>query len=191
MISRRALHANVVINSLDAKGLYTEDLLETGMGASVRSITQQQVLGSRPKEDTNSAMGNLADSTGGLFFHNSNDLSLGFRDLGMQPEVSYLLAFAPPAPDGKFHRLKVSLTKARHEHVQARPGYMSVAVPAEKPAVERAIDREVLSGRELNDVPVQWKRGRTSSETGKPLARLAFVWDVGKMPFRRRGTPTP
>lgn len=179
----RALQANVVINSLDAKGLYTEDAPLSSMGSNVRSITLHQLLGTRPQEESNNAMNNLSNGTGGLFYHDNNDLDLGFRELGMQPEVSYVLGFVPDSPDSHYHHLKVSLATRQHEHVQARLGYMSVAAPAQKPLPERAIDREVLSGRELGDVAVRVEAHADKLENGKPVVRLALVCDVAKMGF--------
>ena len=179
----RALHANVVINYLDAKGLYTEDAPVMGMGATTRSVIQQQLLGTRPKEETNSAAANFADSTGGLFFHNNNDLDLGFRELGMQPDVSYLMAFAPDAPDGKYHHLKVTLNNKKRGHVQARLGYMSLAAPAAKPLPERPIDHEVLSGREIADVPVKVESRADKLDDGRPVARMTIYCDVAKLGF--------
>jgi VWFA-related protein len=186
LIVERALHANVVINSLDAKGLYTEDAPEMGPGAGVRSVIYAQTQGTRPKEATNDAMGNLADSTGGLFFHNSNDLDRGFRDLGMQPETSYLLGFIPDPPDGKYHHLKVGLTAKSHDSLQSRKGYMSVAAPQAKPAPERRLDREVLSGSQLSEVPVTVAVQPVHGDDGTLAAHLALRWDVPKMPFQIR-----
>jgi hypothetical protein len=180
----RALRSSVVINSLDAKGLYLEDAPQTGPGGGVRSVTYAQTLGTRPKEAANDAMGNLADGTGGLFFHNSNDLELGFRELGMQPETSYLLGYVPDPPDGKYHRLKVSLAARRHEAVQARMGYVAVAAPPRKQAADRRIDREVLSGNPCSEVPVTVAARPERLENGRTVARLAFHWDLAKMRFR-------
>jgi VWFA-related protein len=172
----RALRAGVVINSLDAKGLYVEDAPEGGL--------YSQMLGTRPQEATNEPLAYLADGTGGLFFHNNNDLDLGFRKLGMQPETSYLLGYVPDPPDGKYHQLKVGLTEKRHETVQARKGYMAVAAPEEKPAPERRIDREVLGGDQLSDVPVTVAARPDKLESGQPVARLIFQWDAAKMRFQ-------
>lgn len=172
----RALRAGVVINSLDAKGLYVEDPTEGGL--------YSQLLNTRPQEATNEPLAYLADGTGGLFFHNNNDLDLGFRKLGMQPETSYLLGYVPDPPDGKYHQLKVSLTEKRHQAVQARKGYMAVAAPEEKPAPERRIDREVLGGDQLNDVPVTVAARPGKLESGQPVARLVFQCDAAKMRFQ-------
>ena len=180
----RALRANVVINSLDAKGLYTEDPPEIGQSASVRSGIYAQATGTRSKDSGNDALGNLADSTGGLFFHNRNDLDLGFRELGMQPETSYLLGYVPDPPDSRYHRLKVSLAAKSHDNVQARKGYMAVAPPEEKPAPQRPIDRELLSGNQSNGAPVTVTAHVEKLEDGTPVAHVSIQWDVNKVPFR-------
>jgi VWFA-related protein len=180
----RALRAGVVIDSLDAKGLYTVDSQQDGQVTTARSRIYAQGLGSRPKESGNDAMANLADATGGLFFHNSNDLEMGFRELGMQPETSYLLGYAPDPPDGKYHRLKVTMTSGRHESVQARKGYMSVAASPEKPAPVRRIDREVLGASQLDEAPVKLVARLQKLENGNPAARLSFQWDVTRLAFK-------
>jgi VWFA-related protein len=184
-IVEKALRANVMINSLDAKGLYTIDAPELGMGATSRSVTYQQSLAAQPKEDLNAAMGNLADSTGGLFFHNSNDLDRGFKDLGMQPEVSYLLGFAPEVMDSKYHRLKVSLTAAHHTTVQARRGYVATAGrPGEpKPPAERRMDKEVFTASLLEEAPVTVVVSPGKSPEGHPMAELTFHVNIGKVQF--------
>jgi hypothetical protein len=68
----KALPAVVVIDTLDAKRL---------------TVT--------PHEEKNDGMAELADGTGGSFYHNSNDLLQGFRELGMAPETMYVPGFAP------------------------------------------------------------------------------------------------
>lgn len=185
-VVERALRAGVVVNSLDAKGLYTVDAQPEDQVASARSRIYEQGLGSRPKESGNDAMANLAQATGGLFFHNSNDLERGFRELGMQPETSYLLGYAPDPPDGKYHHLKVSLASGRHESVQARKGYMAVAAPPVKPARVRRIDREVLRATQLDEAGVKAVVRPDKLENGTPAARISFQWDVTRLAFKLR-----
>jgi VWFA-related protein len=175
-VINRALRAGVVINSLDAKGLYVEDTPARGLYG--------QLLGTRPQDATNEPLAYLANGTGGLFFHNNNDLDLGFRKLGMQPETSYLLAYVPDPADGKYHELKVSLTEKRHETVQARKGYLAVAAPEERPASVLRIDQEVLGSDQLNEVPVTVTARPDKLENGRLVARLAFQWDAAKMRFQ-------
>ena len=53
-------------------------------------------------------MAELADGTGGRFFHGNNDLPGGFHQLGSPPEYIYVLAFRPEIlkKAGQYHRLK-------------------------------------------------------------------------------------
>jgi VWFA-related protein len=70
------------------------------------------------------AMGELADGTGGAFFHNNNDLDAGFKSTTEAPEVVYMLELSlsnSKAKDG-YHRLKVKLDRGGMD-VQARRGY--------------------------------------------------------------------
>jgi VWFA-related protein len=71
-------------------------------------------------------MAELADATGGTYFHNSNDLSGGFRKLTLAPEYLYLLEFTPQdvKQDGSYHRLKVKLAQDGLK-LQARRGYFA------------------------------------------------------------------
>ena len=166
-IINRALHGDVVINSLDAKGLYTQD---TGMpvgGMPVRSMIARQSQRTRPQWARNDTMAILAASTGGLFFQNNNDLDLGLRELGLLPEYSYSLAFAPPgAPDGKYHTLKVRLKQSRGYEVQARPGYFAAVNPANPPPTERRIDQEMLSAGTLDEVPLTFSTEPATTPPG-------------------------
>ena len=134
-IINRSPHGDVVINSLDAKRLYTQ---ATGMpvgGMPVRSMIARRSQRTRSQWESNDTMAILSASTGGLFFQNNNDLDLGLRQLGLLPE--YSLAFAPPgAPDGKHHTLKVRLKQSRGYEVQARPGYFAAVSPAGQPQNE-------------------------------------------------------
>jgi len=69
-------------------------------------------------------MAELADGTGGTFFHNSNDLQGGLKLLTAAPEYVYLLQFSLDnvKPDGTYHRLRVKVDK-EGLHLQARRGY--------------------------------------------------------------------
>jgi len=126
-----AAQSNVVISALDARGLYTTEL-----NASDKSPTFSTINGSGGSMQEQSdyhrssmklaeaPMAELADGTGGTFFHNSNDLDGGFKSLTDAPEVIYLLELSIDGvkPDGSYHHLKVKVTPDGLE-VQARRGY--------------------------------------------------------------------
>jgi VWFA-related protein len=180
-----ALHADVVINALDAKGLYTEDPPEVTRGADQRSIIRMVQLGAKEKDLSNDIMSILATSTGGLFFQNNNDLYLGFREIGMIPEVSYLLAFSPQeAPNGKYHGLKVRM-KSRNDYViQARPGYWAATKDQqEQPVQERRVDREAMGSEMVRELAAVISSEPSKTDTGDPALEVVINVDARKFHF--------
>lgn len=122
-----AAQANVTISALDARGLYTTamDASESAIGGprvtQMKSTYKQSSMSS--DEDV---MAELADGTGGTYFHNNNDLSGGFRKLTQAPEYLYLLEFSPQdtKQDGSYHKLKVKVSQDGLK-LQARHGYFA------------------------------------------------------------------
>ena len=157
----RATRANIVINAMDARGLYAPDVLgdiadpphdsfrTRGFKASYRVLAQNV---------QSEVLGELADGTGGTFFHNRNDLDEGFRQAGAAPPISYLLAFSPQnlKLDGRFHLLKVTLTNKQKYSVQARRGYYAPRTapdPSETARLE--IEEALFSQDEIRDLPAE------------------------------------
>jgi VWFA-related protein len=71
-------------------------------------------------------MAELADGAGGTYFHNNNNLEVGFRSLFSGPGSLYLLAFSPAdmKSNGAYHKLRVKVSE-NHLKVQARRGYFA------------------------------------------------------------------
>ena len=122
----RAVQANVTINYLDARGLFGvlggEASQPTMNGGQIEFRVQYESAAGVAASDP---LAELADATGGRFFHNSNDLREGLQMLAAQPEVLYVLGFVPQVlkNDGSFHPLKISLRNPGGLSVQARRGY--------------------------------------------------------------------
>ena len=118
-----AARSNVTISALDARGLYTTSLTASEDVHNVPVLTRGEFRASALREAEN-ALGELADGTGGTFFHNSNDLDAGFKSLTETPEIVYVLELSTDGikPDGSYHRLKVKVTRDGVE-VQARRAY--------------------------------------------------------------------
>lgn len=123
-----AAKLNVTINSLDARGLYTTtlDAGEQGRGSASaeRDAAQYRGYSMTLNEDV---MSELADGTGGTYFHNSNDLEGGLQRLTVVPEWVYVLELSPTGvkQDGSYHPLKVKV-KDEGLKVEARRGYFAV-----------------------------------------------------------------
>lgn len=184
-----AMKSNVVISTIDARGLYTVDPLgdvsakpngdPTKGGFHINYLVQGQARQS-------DVLWSIADGTGGLGIANTNDLAGGFRRVVSEPEASYLIGFVPQnlKYDGHFHSLKVGLTTKDKYTIQSRSGFYAPKrgeTPAD--AVKQEIEEAVLSQEEQHGLPVQlhtqyYKVGATDAK----LAVLTHV-DIGRIRF--------
>jgi VWFA-related protein len=117
--------SSITINALDARGLYTTELDASDRGTGSAQATQAKSEYRRSTMSFNeNIMAELANGTGGTYFHNSNDLEGGLKRLTSTPEYLYLLEFYQhdPKQNGSYHRLKVKVSGAGLK-VQARRGY--------------------------------------------------------------------
>jgi len=122
-----AAQANVTISALDARGLYTTNMDASESTAGGPMVTQMKSTYKGGSMTSNEdVMAELADGTGGTYFHNSNDLGAGFRKLTQAPEYLYLLEFSPhdTKQDGAYHKLKVKVDQDGLK-LQARHGYFA------------------------------------------------------------------
>ncbi len=188
-IINEALHAGVVMNSLDAKGLYAE-APGTPLNESVESIElpvstmvfQMRSLGDR-LDDLDSAMARFAESTGGLLFRNNNDLDLGFRQLGLLPACTYLLGFTP-AEDGKYHKLKVELKNKSHDFVQVRPGYFApTKTTIDQPGPIEKMDSLMSGTDEKTELPATISEKLGTTNAGGPQLTIQAHVDIQKLSF--------
>jgi VWFA-related protein len=148
-ILERAIKANVIISTLDARGLFTDpafDASTSGRGGSLSAaIARANILAE------------LAAGTGGTFFQNSNDLDEGFRRLAAAPEYIYLLGFSPQnlKLDGSFHSLKVTLKNGGGVTIQARHGYYAPKhLNDETENAKQEIESALFSREEILELPI-------------------------------------
>jgi VWFA-related protein len=186
----RAIRNNVTISTLNARGLYA---IVPGGDAS-QSTGSIGGLGARTQYQRDSAMvtdgvlGEIADGTGGTWFHDSNDLEEGFKRTAAAPEYYYLLGFSPENLkfDGSYHNLKVTLKKPAGFVLQARRGYYAPKheVDAAQEA-RREIEEALFSRDEWRDIPVELHtQFFKSSDVSAKLSILARI-DVRLLRFRK------
>jgi VWFA-related protein len=131
-----AAQANVTISALDARGLSTiqQDASQPSVGSTRELVTGYEAQYHRDSmalgEDV---MSELADGTGGTYFHNSNNLEGGLKNLAAAPECVYLLELSleKVKEDGTYHRLKVKVDQDGLK-LQARRGYFAPKVTKDK-----------------------------------------------------------
>jgi VWFA-related protein len=131
-----AARENVMISALDARGLYTTNLDASQRGgSSARDLMTGESLYYHSETMTMSedVMAEFANGSGGTFFHNSNDLEGGFKQLAQAPEYVYLLEMSLDhvKADGAYHHLKVKVDRD-HLKVEARHGYVAPQPPSKQ-----------------------------------------------------------
>jgi VWFA-related protein len=195
-LSDRALRANIVINALDARGLFVGSMVADASVAG-RDMPQDPQMASLKdrlmKEEAvqdSSAMGTLAQDTGGILFENNNDLEAGFRRVAATPGTYYTLAFSPEnlKHDGAFHPLKVTLVSGKGLTVQARKGYYAPSKSFDPAAQEKEeIQEAVYSQDETRgltvDVQTQFFMKTREDAQVDVLAHL----DLHSLQFRKQG----
>jgi VWFA-related protein len=193
----RALRSQVVISSIDSKGLAVmleEADIKTGyttVDSHFLSIKREWAV--YREQAATSVLAQVAEDTGGQFFHNDNDLSTGIHKVTALSGIYYVLAFAPRnlKLDGRFHSLKVTLSEHRPGvTLQARRGYFApkkaVKEEKEEDETQEKIREAVLSRGETQELPlaVSTEVSKTSGKTEfSVMARL----DARPIHFQKTG----
>ena len=186
----RANRANIVINTLDARGLYAlepgGDIAMPGsdLPAAVGSLTSLLLA---EASEVQFVLMDFAYGTGGTFLR-SNDLESELKLAGSVPEVSYVLGFSPQSQkmDAKYHTIKVTLTEKQRYTIQARRGYFAPKKPEDPQEIAKQEIQEALFSRdEIDTVPLSLQT--QYFKTGDSQTRLSVVSHVqlGGMPLRK------
>jgi VWFA-related protein len=189
----RALRARVTISAL------------VGAGLNVNMVEMDTTRGYMPSPDLSAimvtynkarevdAMGTLAEvaeGTGGQFFHDNNDLLAGLRKILLPPEVSYVLTFSPAdlKADGAFHALKVTLANGHDLTLQARKGYFAPKGPVNPEEVAKTEIREaVYSSYPIQDLPLSFDTQVRKAEGQNEEIEVQAVLDVRNLAFEKQG----
>jgi VWFA-related protein len=167
-----AVRRNIVVHAIGAQGL------EARMTGPKDLLRRSLFL--MPLE-------NITNGTGGHYFKDNNDIA-GDMELAANPDVTYLLAFKPGSPDGKFHTLKIRFKSKRGDSLEFRPGYFSRADESEKALTARApLDDAVFSKEILHDVPatVTLADGQPKDEDKEGMipVSIRITFDVNRLQF--------
>ena len=200
----RALRSQVVIDSLDPKGLAI--LLRSGDASNGVSPTTGDAQRASRAVDSNrefvatSVLAEVAEGTGGKYVHNTNDLQGGFA--GLERSGAYILAFAPTGlkADGGYHGLKVTLGgESKGLTVQARRGYFaprgdapvaaSASVESGGDVAERAqhdqIQQQVLSKVDVTELPVELRNSVAEQPDQTQVVTVSAHLDTRALQFQQ------
>lgn len=186
----RATRANVVINSIDARGLYVSSVYDAssnfvGANAATTGIRTSFIATEEMIQDD--ILAELADGTGGTFFHNRNDIDQGLLQAAAEPEVSYVLGFSPQNLkfDGKYHHLKVTFLNKQKWNLQARHGYFAPKGTADPEALAKEeLQQAIFSQEEMHEFPIECQTQFFKNTNGVRLSVVAHI-DTRALKFRK------
>ena len=187
----RSNRAGIVIDTLDARGLYTPDLNGDISSPSVDTYrtagykTSYRVQAQFAQEEI---LNDLASGTGGTFYHNRNDIDVALRQAVAAPVASYLLGFSPQnlKLNGSFHALKVALTGKQKFDIQARRGYYAPRTakdPAQ--AAKEEIQEAVFSQEEIRDLLVDLQTQFFKKDPSQARLSVLAHLDLKSVKFRK------
>jgi hypothetical protein len=166
----RAIRAHVIISSLSPRGV---PVLNT-------RLERNQLF------EEEGVLADVADGTGGTFFHNNNDNGEGLRRTAAAPEFIYLLGFSPQdlKYDGSFHSVKVTL-RPKDLSIQARLGYYAPAhaIDKEQQAKEE-IQEALFSLGEIQEFPVTLNSMIVKPATGNATLSMLVHIEMNNLPFQ-------
>jgi len=159
-----AIRSNVVISTLDARGLYAltpgdraEDGRQNNPTGDARELTLKREWALQTVRADQDILEEMARATGGNYFHDNNDFYGGLKQVATQPEYIYVLGFAPQnlKLNGSYHQLKIVLRNSAEFAMQARRGYFErnhLEDPAEEEKEE--LKEAFFSRDEIRELPV-------------------------------------
>ncbi|HEY6293352.1 MAG TPA: VWA domain-containing protein [Terriglobia bacterium] len=204
-IVRLATARNVTFYTLDSRGLYT--VPAGGFDASEHVAIDPKAAATvlpamRSAKETaawenQNAMSYLAGATGGVFYHNNNDLLRGLRQAFADGRQYYVLAYdsSNRAADGKYRAVKVQV-KSKNLMVRAKPGYWAPATnTATIAATPRPAEPSALAGPSPGKIPPITPKPPTDSLSLTPPPPPSFVDTpigelVGELPELKKLRPT-
>ena len=157
-VIEQALRAGVILNSVDIRGVYIpgyippDEPFVVTKNSSLRKASKY-VKDSLAHEEP---LSQLAEDTGGVFFHGNNDLYKGIQQISNRQECNYVLTYAipPHKPDGRFHSIKVEVNRPGVQ-VSYRKGYYA---PRKEMTFERQKKEDILDALRapgnLNEIPM-------------------------------------
>lgn len=197
----RAVRAGVVVNTIDARGLYAveglPDIAAPPQMAVFRDVISdkgmdyQRIEGTylmQAQFESGQVLQGMAASTGGTYFHNRNDLDVGLSRALMVPSVTYILGFKPQNTEanGKLHNLKVQVANGRNYSIQARNGYYATKKSADpEEQAKQEVTETLFAREEITGIPVQMTTEFFKSDDASAQLSVLTRLDARGVKFRK------
>jgi VWFA-related protein len=208
-----ANRSNVSFYTVDAHGLMTTstnraaiDMLNSAAQSShdqatatsdtpVRRDEAQLIdtsIGST-RANTQSALGELADSTGGVLIANTNDLRGPLHKLAEDIQTYYEISYNPEIKtyDGSFRKITIKLASS-DLRVQSRSGYIALPRALAKGSVLRAFEVPLLTALDSPELPKAFAYEATAmhfrGRQGQPVCELVMDVPLADVTLAKQGT---
>jgi VWFA-related protein len=182
----QALRAGVVLNAVDARGLYV-DMFTASDAVNVppELLLRKDRLRSDDAAVQADSLNMLAHDTGGIFHHNSNDLRAGLRKVSERQTHFYVLTYAAPSmkSDGRYHRIKLEVSRPGLQ-LSYRQGYYA---PKEQLTFEKRKKEDILEALHApgnaNEIPIRSGYVSYQVDNAQYEVELVTEIDIRRMKF--------
>jgi VWFA-related protein len=154
-VADQALRSGVVLSTIDVRGLYSYSA-RASERIPATQVNYRQRMFQEDAQVKENPLNQLAVDTGGLYYHNNNDLHGGLQKITNRESCYYVLTYAMPSQksDGKYHQIKLELARPGLK-LSYRRGYYS---PKEQLSFERRKREDVMEALQapgnLNEIPI-------------------------------------
>jgi VWFA-related protein len=159
--------ADAVVHSVDLSGLSARGDAAQGPGEGVRNSGQD-------------SLAEIANLSGGRLFKDTNDIGRALAEISEMSRRYYLLAFEPPATRGagRFHKLRVRLSRTRDVSLSHRAGYFERAAEREHTALSRRFEAAEVVAKGLPESELAVRVLGVPHRTPSGSAAFSFVVEV-------------
>jgi VWFA-related protein len=190
-----ALRASVSIFPVDARGLVASPPLGDaaqrspgGLGMFTGQLAQNMVTGFQRSQDT---LYSLAKDTGGKAMFDYNDLSMGIVQAEQAVTSYYILGYytTHSSPDGKFHRVKVSLRDGVAGELAYRQGYFADREFAKftNADKERQLEEALMLDNPVTDITIAMEVNYFQLNRAEYFVPVAVKIPGSELALARRG----
>jgi VWFA-related protein len=189
-----AVHANVAIYTVDARGLQAMPPGGEANSASLRGTAAYSGRSTLNQYDSNfssqETLVTLANDTGGHAFLDTNDFHPAFEQIKEDTSFYYLLGYRSTnsARDGKFRRITVRVAQPGVK-IDFRRGYYAPAdfEHSTREDRERQLQEELQSDLPSTDFPVYLSTGYFRMSENRFFVPASVVVPGSQIPFTRSG----
>jgi VWFA-related protein len=182
----QALRAGVVLNAVDARGLYVGTFeASDNLRIPYQLLMAKQRLLSEDVRIQGDPLNMMAHDTGGIFHQDSNDLHAGLKRISERQTHFYVLTYAAPSQkaDGRYHRIKLEVSRPGLQ-LSYRKGYYA---PKEQLTFERRRKEDILEALQapgnVNQIPIRTGYVYYRLDESRYEVELLTQVDIRRMQF--------